>query len=273
MRFSAWTLLETTNRNHFNVKCGELFQRGTLNTFFTGYSVQRCWNFTMGSVLARLFRPDPQDFWIRLSKPVLDNYFESVQLSDEELIHQAALVNFHFEEDPTLPPESQLDFVAQFKLYVLVSTRVKLADIVEENFEKLGGRKEAWNFYRATQSNGRTLWNRYYLDYFVHFQRPIQLNFRSLPKTLMNHSFVNCVHHAFNTLQLLQYFNSFRSNPELSVLMHIPMTRDQRRAFGELDISRRHPVVHCHRCCTQQTLKLCFLNVATLNFQQHFIKI
>ena len=36
LRFSAWTLLETTNRNHFNVKCGELFQRGTLNTFFTG---------------------------------------------------------------------------------------------------------------------------------------------------------------------------------------------------------------------------------------------
>ena len=36
MRFSAWTLLETTNRNHFNVKFGELFQRGTLNTFFTG---------------------------------------------------------------------------------------------------------------------------------------------------------------------------------------------------------------------------------------------
>ena len=39
------------------------------------------------------------------------------------------------------------------------------------------------------QSHGRTLWNRYYLDYFVHFQRPIQLNFRSLPKTLMNTHF------------------------------------------------------------------------------------
>ena len=104
----------------------------------------------MGSVLARLFRPDPQEVWIRLSKPVLDKYFQSVQLSDEELIHQAALVNFHFEEDPTLPPESQIDFVAQFKLYLLLSTRVKLADIVEENFEQLGGRKEAWNFYRVT---------------------------------------------------------------------------------------------------------------------------
>ena len=105
----------------------------------------------MGSVLTRLFRPDPQDFWIRLSKPVLDKYFQSVQLSDEELIHQAASVNFHFEEDSTLPPESQLDFVAQFKLYLLLSTRVKLADIVEENFEELGGRKEAWNFYRVTR--------------------------------------------------------------------------------------------------------------------------
>ena len=39
-----------------NVKHGELFQRGTLNTFSLD-SVQRCWNFRMGSVLARLFRP------------------------------------------------------------------------------------------------------------------------------------------------------------------------------------------------------------------------
>ena len=39
------------------------------------------------------------------------------------------------------------------------------------------------------ESNGRTLWNRYYLDYFVHFQRPIQLNFRSLSRTLLNHDF------------------------------------------------------------------------------------
>ena len=80
------------------------------------------------------------------------------------------------------------------------------------------------------ESNGRTLWNRYYLDYFVHFQRPIQLNFRSLSRTLLNHTFVSCVHHGLNTLHLVQYFNSFRSNPELSMLMHIPMTRDQRRA-------------------------------------------
>ena len=85
-------------------------------------------------------------------------------------------------------------------------------------------------FWQDWESNGRTLWNRYYLDYFVHFQRPIQLNFRSLPRTLLNHTFVSCVHHGFNTLQLVQYFNSFRSNPELSMLMHIPMTRDQRRA-------------------------------------------
>ena len=80
------------------------------------------------------------------------------------------------------------------------------------------------------ESNGRTLWNRYYLDYFVHFQRPIQLNFRSLSRTLLNHTFVSCVHHGLNTLHLVQYFNSFRSSPELSMLMHIPMTRDQRRA-------------------------------------------
>ena len=393
----------------------------------------------MGSVLARLFRPDPQDVWIKLSKPVLDKYFESVQLSDEKLIHQAALVNFHFEEDPTLPPAAQLDFVEQFKLYLLLSARVQLADIAEKNFGRLGGRREAWNFhilfipshtrdfdceeddsselsdYRrwvpketfvstllsgqqveqlyvpgtkephilayhylksrfcltrlipnfsdatmytvferrlwsATEftftwpslrveelcppvdpqlcplrkedfcpfmlwvtlpreylrvmtdctlqstwnfgmiteqvsfmgdhfnfsfsprsslllhtfnisisqvqgtfrmdqryfdapvtigfrplwqdweSNGRTLWNRYYLDYFVHFQRPIQLNFRSLSRTLLNHTFVSCVHHGLNTLHLVQYFNSFRSSPELSMLMHIPMTRDQRRA-------------------------------------------
>ena len=104
----------------------------------------------MGSVLARLFRPDPQEVWIKLSKPVLDKYFESVQLSDEKLIHQAALVNFHFEEDPTLPPAAQSDFVAQFKLYLLLSARVKLADIVEKNFGRLGGRREAWNFYRST---------------------------------------------------------------------------------------------------------------------------
>ena len=101
---------------------------------FSPDSVQRCWNFAMGSVLARLFRPDPQDVWIKLSKPVLDKYFESVQLSDEKLIHQAALVNFHFEEDPTLPPAAQLDFVEQFKLYLLLSARVQLADIVEKNF-------------------------------------------------------------------------------------------------------------------------------------------
>ena len=31
--------------------------------------------------------------------------------------------------------------------------------------------------------------NRYYLDYFVHFQRPIQLNFRSPSRTLLNHTF------------------------------------------------------------------------------------
>ena len=81
------------------------------------------------------------------------------------------------------------------------------------------------------QSNGRTLWNRYYLDYFVHFQRPIQLDFRSLPKTLLNNTFINCIHHGFNTLQLVHYFNSsFRSSHELSMLMHIPMTLDQRRA-------------------------------------------
>ena len=79
------------------------------------------------------------------------------------------------------------------------------------------------------ESNGRTLWNRYYLDYFVHFQRPIQLNFRSLSRTLLNHTFVSCVHHGLNTLHLVQYFNSFRSSPELSMLMHIPMTRDQQR--------------------------------------------
>lgn len=101
----------------------------------------------MGSVLARLFRPDPRDLWIKLSKPVLDKYFKSVQLSDEELIHQAALVNFHFEEDPTLPPEAQLDFVAQFKLYLLLAARVELADIVEKDFR---GTREAWNFYRST---------------------------------------------------------------------------------------------------------------------------
>ena len=80
--------------------------------FFSPDSVQRCWNFTMGSVLARLFRPHPLEVWIRLSKPVLDTYFQSVQLSEEDLIHQAALANFHFEGDPTLPPEAQLDFVA-----------------------------------------------------------------------------------------------------------------------------------------------------------------
>lgn len=129
------------------MKCGEPFQRGTLNTFFSPDSVQRCWNFAMGSVLARLFRPDPRDLWIKLSKPVLDKYFKSVQLSDEELIHQAALVNFHFEEDPTLPPEAQLDFVAQFKLYLLLAARVELADIVEKDFR---GTREAWNFYRST---------------------------------------------------------------------------------------------------------------------------
>ena len=33
---AEWILLETSNRNHFNVKCGELFQRGTLTAFFTG---------------------------------------------------------------------------------------------------------------------------------------------------------------------------------------------------------------------------------------------
>ena len=60
------------------------------------------------------------------------------------------------------------------------------------------------------ESNGRTLWNRYYLDYFVHFQRPIQLNFRSPSRTLLNHTFVSCVHHGLNTLHLVQYFNSFR---------------------------------------------------------------
>ena len=69
---------------------------------FSPDSVQRCWNFNMGSVLARLFRPDPQDFWIRL------------QLSYEELTHQAALVNCHFGEGPTCPPESHLDFVSTF---------------------------------------------------------------------------------------------------------------------------------------------------------------
>ena len=70
----------------------------------------------------------------------------------------------------------------------------------------------------------------YYLDYFVHFQSPIQVNFRSLPRTLMNHTFISCVHHGVNTLHLVQYFNNFRSHPELSMLMHIPMTRDQHLA-------------------------------------------
>ena len=48
----------------------------------------------------------------------------------------------------------------------------------------------------------------------------------------MNHTVINCVDHGFKTLQLVQYFNNFRNNPELSVLMHIPVTRDQRRAVG-----------------------------------------
>ena len=38
----------------------------------------------------------------------------SAQLSEE--VHQAALINSHFEEDPTVPPEAQVDFVDQFKL-------------------------------------------------------------------------------------------------------------------------------------------------------------
>ena len=86
----------------------------------------------MGSVLARLFRPDRQDFWIRL------------QLSYEELTHQSALVKCHFGEGPILCHLS-----LNWTLYLLLSTRVKLADTVEENFGKLQGRREAWNFYRA----------------------------------------------------------------------------------------------------------------------------
>lgn len=77
------------------------------------------------------------------------------------------------------------------------------------------------------QSNQSTLWNRYYLDYFVHFHRPVQLNFRSLSKTLMNHT---CLHHGFNTLHLVQYFKLLRNDLVLSMLMHMPMTRDQHRA-------------------------------------------
>ena len=217
----------------------------------------------MGSVLARLFRPDPQDVWIKLSKPVLDKYFESVQLSDEKLIHQAALVNFHFEEDPTLPREylrvmtdctlqstwnfgmitEQVSFMGDHFNFsfsprsslLLHTFNISISQVqgtfrMEERYFDAPvtiGFRPLWQDW---ESNGRTLWNRYYLDYFVHFQRPIQLNFRSLSRTLLNHTFVSCVHHGLNTLHLVQYFNSFRSSPELSMLMHIPMTRDQRRA-------------------------------------------
>ena len=80
------------------------------------------------------------------------------------------------------------------------------------------------------QSNGRTLWNRRYLDYFVHVQRPVQLNFRSLSKILTTHAVINCVLQGLSSLHLVQYFNNLRNNPELSMLMHIPMTRDQNRA-------------------------------------------
>ena len=80
------------------------------------------------------------------------------------------------------------------------------------------------------ESNGRTLWNRYYLDYFVHLQSPVQVNFRSLPRTLMHHTLISSVHHGVNTLRLVQYFNHFRNHPGPSMLMNIPMTRDQHGA-------------------------------------------
>ena len=166
----------------------------------------------MGSVLARLFRPDPQDVWIKLSKPVLDKYFESVQLSDEKLIHQAALVNFHLEEDHfnfSFSPRSSL-LLHTFNISI---SQVQGTFRMEERYFDAPvtiGFRPLWQDW---ESNGRTLWNRYYLDYFVHFQRPIQLNFRSLSRTLLNHTFVSCVHHGLNTLHLVQYFNSFRSKP------------------------------------------------------------
>ena len=118
---------------------------------FSPDSVQRCWNFTMGSVLARLFST-----WPTRS---LDQTFQTCS-------GQVLWVSSTFwrEVDPPgsfgqlslwgrlllCPPAAQLDFVAQFKLYLLLSARVKLADIVEKNFGRLGGRREAWNFYRST---------------------------------------------------------------------------------------------------------------------------
>ena len=104
---------------------------------FSPDSVQRCWNFAMGSVLARLFDLTPQDVWIKLSKPVLDKYFGSVQLSDEKLIHQAAWSTFalrkillcHLQLNWTLLPSSSCTYFCQRGWNLL---------------------REAWNFYRST---------------------------------------------------------------------------------------------------------------------------
>ena len=109
---------------------------------------------------------------------------------------------------------------------------------------------------------GVELWNRCYLDYFVHF-------FRSLPGTLMNHTFISCVHHGVNTLHLVEYFNNFRNHPGLSVLMHIPMTRDQRRAVEHWNFPVDTPwyiVADAARSRLWSWSWMVFLNVATLDF-------
>ena len=69
----------------------------------------------------------------------------------------------------------------------------------------------------------------------------IPVNFRSLPWILMNHTFFSCVHHGVNTLHLVQNLNSFRNHARLSMLMHIPVTRDQHGVIEHWDFPADNP--------------------------------
>lgn len=123
------------------------FPRWNFESIYHPHSVQPCWNFAMGSVLARLFRPDPQEVRIRLSKLVLDRCFHLVQLSAKDVLIRQLVSTSTLRKIQLC--HQKLNFVAKFKLFLLLSRSAKLAAIVEETFESLGGRKEAWNFCRV----------------------------------------------------------------------------------------------------------------------------
>lgn len=151
----------------------------------------------------------PREYFQRMSMAILSGQLWN--LNPEDFAFTSGQLNYHFS-----PRSALLFYVFQFSISQVQRNPV---DFNQMKSPITFG----WRLPKAYLDNFDTIWNRWYFDFFVHFQgNPPFFDASTLLGRAILQGMVLFDHVNIDMFKLLSYFNGLRNHDHFCMLMHMP---------------------------------------------------